>query len=62
MKWEWHLLRVRESKRRILQGKPGYRQQDNFTVDVRVIGSDNLVFAEYDNDPSGSIEGGEFLD
>ena len=62
MKWEWRLLLVRESKRRILQGKPGCRQQDNFTMNVRIIRSDNLVFAEYDNEPSGSIKGGEFLD
>ena len=62
MKWEWRLLRVRESKRRILQGKPGYRQQDNFTVNVRVIGSENLVFAEYDNEPSVFTKGEEFFD
>ena len=31
-------------------------------MNVRVIGSENLVFAEYDNDPSGSTKGGEFLD
>lgn len=36
MKWEWRLLRVRESKRRILQGKTGYRQQNNFAVNVKV--------------------------
>ena len=62
MKWEWRLLRVRESKRRILQGKSGYRQQDNFTVNIRIIGSENLVFAEYDNETSGSMKGREFLD
>jgi hypothetical protein len=31
-------------------------------INIQVIGSENLVFAEYDNEPSGSIKGGNFLD